>query len=509
MENRKIHSALISVYSKHGLEPILYLLQDLNVKLYSTGGTQAFIQGLGLEVESVEHVTSYPSILDGRVKTLHPKVFGGILAKREPEHLEQLKSFDIPEIDLVIVDLYPFEDTLAQTTDEKEIIEKIDIGGLSLIRAAAKNYKDMVVVPSRGDYHFLEHLLKEKSGSTDLEDRLRLAKRAFQITAQYDHAIHDYFSSLLGEEHSFRVVIDESTPLRYGENPHQKGTFYGNWTHIFDQLHGKQLSYNNLMDIDAAYQLICEFKNQPPTFAVIKHTNPCGVASRGSALEAWQAALAGDPVSAFGGIIACNGAVDVHTATSLNELFFEVLLAPSFTPEALELLKIKKNRILLRYNGDHRLSKTFRSFMGGVLAQDADLKTESSDDFTVATQRSPTPHEIADLIFAGICAKHIKSNAIALVKNGQLIGSGCGQTSRVDALQQAIEKTKRLGFDPAGSVMASDAFFPFPDCVEIAHKAGITAVVHPGGSIRDQESIDYCNAHDMAMVLSGTRHFRH
>jgi phosphoribosylaminoimidazolecarboxamide formyltransferase/IMP cyclohydrolase len=505
---KKIASALISVYYKDGLEPIIRELNKNGVKIYSTGGTQKFIEGLGVTVEAVENLTSYPSILDGRVKTLHPKVFGGILARREADHLSQLENYNIPEIDLVIVDLYPFEETVASTDDESTIIEKIDIGGISLIRAAAKNFKDVTVVASRKDYEWFLNVYTEKKGQTEESDRKELARRAFLESSHYDTAIYQYFNA--GKDApAFKHSILQSEVLRYGENPHQQGVFYGDFEKLFDKLNGKAISYNNLVDIDAAVSLMREFAGQKPTFAILKHTNACGLAQRDTLLQAWQDALACDNVSAFGGIFICNENLNLETAQEIDKLFYEVIIAPGFDADALALLKGKKNRILLTIKSWDAPAKTFRSLLNGVVEQDADLRTETADDFKTATTKTPTPSETEDLVFANICAKHLKSNTIAIVKNKQMIGMGCGQPSRVDALKQAINKAKAFNFDLKGAVMASDAFFPFPDCVEIADGEGIKAVVQPGGSIKDQDSIDYCNAHGMAMVMTGVRHFRH
>jgi len=506
---KKIQSALISVFYKDNLEPIIQELNRLGVTIYSTGGTQRFIENQGVAVKAVEDLTSYPSILGGRVKTLHPKVFGGILAKREESHLAQLTEFDIPEIDLVIVDLYPFEETVASTNDEDTIIEKIDIGGISLIRAAAKNYKDVVVVPSRNEYNTLVELLKSKDGYTDVEDRKALAGKAFAISSHYDTAIFNHFNKDL-EIPGFKKSIPQSMPLRYGENPHQPGTYYGDLDSLFEKLNGKPLSFNNLVDIDAAVNLMAEFKDDAPTFAVLKHTNPCGIATRPTILEAWKDALAGDPVSAFGGVLICNTEVDAATATEIHKLFFEVIIAPAFSEEAVAILTRKrKKRVLLKIKHFNVQPKTFKSILNGVVEHATDTKMETAEELNQATKKAPTVAEVQDLLFAAKCAKHLKSNTIALAKNGQLIGSGCGQTSRVDACRQAIAKAQAFGFDVAGSVMASDAFFPFPDCVEIADNAGITAVIQPGGSIRDKESIEYCDNHNMAMLMTGIRHFRH
>lgn len=508
MEEKKIRSALISVYSKEGLDPVIQALHRLGVQVYSTGGTQQYIESLGIPVHSVESLTGYPSILDGRVKTLHPMVFGGILARREPEHLEQLERYGIPEIDLVIVDLYPFEETVANTRNEDAIIEKIDIGGISLIRAAAKNFRDVVIVPSRKEYGFLQRLLEEKSGATSLEDRKELARRAFMVSSHYDTAIFNYFQEDQPVS-SFKYSIMGAEVLRYGENPHQPGVFYGDLEQVFEKLAGKALSYNNLVDVDAAVALMAEFKDDEPTFAILKHTNACGVATRPSLHEAWEAALAADPVSAFGGILICNHPVDTATAVAVDDIFYEVLIAPGFSPEAVEKLSRKKNRILLRIRHFDLAPKMFRSLLHGVIEQDSDLALEGPESWTQATQAGITESDQADLLFALKCVKHLKSNAIALAKNRQMIGMGCGQTSRVDALQQAIAKARRYGLDPAGAVLASDAFFPFSDSVAIAHEAGIRAIIQPGGSMRDQESIDYCNANGLAMVMTGVRHFKH
>jgi len=508
MNSKKIQTALLSVYHKEGLEEIIRELHRLGVTIYSTGGTQAYIEGLGVPVKTVEDLTSYPSILDGRVKTLHPKVFGGILARREPAHRSQLQQYDIPEIDLVIVDLYPFEETVASTDDEAAIIEKIDIGGISLIRAAAKNFKDVAVVPSKEEYGMLLGLLKEKQGFTGGEDRKELARRAFKVSSNYDVAIFNYFNEGAADL-SFKYSIHRSDILRYGENPHQNGVFFGDFDKLFVKLNGKAISYNNLVDIDAAVQIMREFKDGDPTFAILKHTNACGVATRPTLPEAWTAALACDNVSAFGGIFVCNRPVDLATAQEIDHLFYEVLIAPDFDAAALELLSKKKNRILLKIKDYFVRKRTFRSLLNGVVEQDADLKTETATGLKTATKAAPAEAEISDLLFANICVKHLKSNGIALVKNRQLTGMGCGQPSRVDSLKQAIAKAKAFGFDLRGAVMASDAFFPFPDCVEIAHGEGITAVIQPGGSIKDQESIDFCDANGMAMVMTGVRHFRH
>lgn len=505
---KRIQSALISVYHKDGLDPIVQALHQYGVTIYSTGGTQAYLEAQGIPVQAVEDLTTYPSILDGRVKTLHPKVFGGILARREPAHTAQLEQYDIPEIDLVIVDLYPFEKTVASTEDEATIIEKIDIGGISLIRAAAKNFQDVVIVPSMADYDFFQQILEEKQGFTDLSDRKELARRAFKVSSHYDTAIYSWFNKEANDP-ALKISIAEHQVLRYGENPHQQGFFHGNLEELLGKLGGKELSFNNLVDVDAALALMYDLKDQDPSFVVIKHTNACGVATRPTVLDAWKAALAADPVSAFGGILISNATIDLVTAQAIDELFYEVLLAPDFTPDALELLLKKKNRIVLQIKKWAQPGRLFKRLLNGVVEQDNDLSVQTLADLRWATQLQASPSETEDLLFANICVKHLKSNAIALVKNRQLIAMGCGQTSRIDALKAAIAKARAFGFDPAGAVMASDAFFPFPDCVEIAHEAGINVVIQPGGSVKDQDSIDYCNAHGMAMAMTGTRHFRH
>ena len=506
--SKKINAALISVYHKDGLDEILELLNDLNVRLISTGGTQSFIQSLGYECDSVEDITGYPSILGGRVKTLHPKVFGGILYRRDNENDRKLvKSYDIPSIDLVIVDLYPFEETLAQGATEEEIIEKIDIGGISLIRAAAKNFQDTIIVASKNQYQPLIRLLKEKKGDSDLDDRRWFAKEAFAVSSAYDTAIFNYFDR--EKTSALRLAIDGSRSLRYGENPHQKGIFYGDFEAYFEQLHGKEISYNNLLDIDAAVSLMADFDET--SVAILKHNNACGLSSRPTVKEAWQAALEADPVSAYGGIVIANRRVDKEAAELINEIFFEVIIAPAYNDDALDILKQKKNRIILRYKSETNASQSlsYRSALNGILAQEKDASVQSISDMKVVTRTEPTLAEMEDLVFANKIVKHTKSNAIVLAKNKQLIASGTGQTSRVDALKQAIEKAESFHFDLHGAVMASDAFFPFPDCVQIAHEAGITAVVQPGGSVRDNESIDYCNDHGVGMVVTGIRHFKH
>ena len=518
MDQRPIRSALISVYDKDGLEPLLELLGRHGVKLYSTGGTQTHLETLGYEVTSVESITGYPSILDGRVKTLHPAVFGGILARREPAHLGQLEAHDLPEIDMVVVDLYPFEDTLAGTDDEATIIEKIDIGGISLIRAAAKNYRDVAIVPSKVAYAPAVEMLTKGEGGLTLGDRRLLASYAFAESARYDAAISRYFDGLIASDVDevaaakpghFEVTAGPATTLRYGENPHQRASFFGDLDATFTQLHGKELSFNNLVDVESAHNLIAEFERAEPTAVVIKHTNACGVASRETLAQAWEAALAADPVSAFGGILAFNRPIDADTARLLDKLFFEVALAPGFDEEALGILKRKKDRRLLRINSFSRGMLSFRSMFGGVLEQEADLKMVTLDDLTVATTTEPTQAQLTDLLFANTCVKHLKSNTITLVRDRQLLAMGCGQTSRIDALKQAITKAEAFGFDLAGAVMASDAFFPFSDCVEVAAAAGVAAVIQPGGSIRDGDSVAAADAAGVAMVTTGIRHFKH
>lgn len=506
--SQKIQTALISVYHKDGLEEILQELNNLRVKFISTGGTREFIESLGYECEGVEEVSGYPSILGGRVKTLHPKIFGGILYRRENEaDKKQVKAYDIPSIDLVIVDLYPFEQTVAAGGSEEEIIEKIDIGGISLIRGAAKNHKNVLIVSSREQYKPLYDLLKEKQGETDEEDRRWFAKEAFKVSSGYDAAIFRYFD---GDANSaLRVSHDEGKQLRYGENPHQKGIFYGDFNNIFDQIHGKEISYNNLLDIDAAISLIADFDET--ALAILKHNNACGMACRPTVKEAWEAALAADPVSAFGGIVVTNRNVDKAAAEAINTIFFEVIIAPSYDKEALDILSQKKNRIILVLkSADNALQPMqYRSVLNGMLVQDRNVSLQRATDLQVVTDKAPSASETEDLLFANILVKHTKSNAIVLAKNKQLIASGTGQTSRVDALNQAIEKAGNFKFDLHGAVMASDAFFPFADCVEIAHEAGITAVIQPGGSIRDADSVDYCNQNGVSMVTTGVRHFKH
>ncbi len=506
-KEKQIGSALISVYHKDNLDEILTRLHQLGVSLISTGGTADFIESLNLPVQRVELLTGYPSILGGRVKTLHPKIFGGILARRENESdLESLKSWDIPEIDLVIVDLYPFEQTVASGASQPEIIEKIDIGGISLIRAAAKNFEDVLVVPSSGYYQKLISLLEEKKGITSLSDRYEFAAAAFAVSSGYDSAISNYMGG--GHPASFRQAAGPGNSLRYGENPHQKGLFYGDLNQIFEQIHGKEISYNNLLDIDAAVSLIDEFDDT--TFGILKHNNACGIASDSSLTEAWKKALAADPVSAFGGILITNRPVDGATAAEINPLFFEIIIAPAFDEQSLTILKQKKNRIILIRKPVKTASAVqFRSLLNGVLVQDRDLHKELPADLRMVTQVQPADQEIEDLLFANKLVKHTKSNAIVLVKNKQLLASGTGQTSRVDALKQAIDKARSFGFDLNGAVMASDAFFPFADSVGIAHQAGVHSVIQPGGSVRDQDTIDYCNSHGLSMVFTGIRHFKH
>lgn len=505
---KKISTALISVYHKDGLDTILELLNAGGVKFLSTGGTREFIRSLGYDCEAVEDLTGYPSIFGGRVKTLHPKVFGGILNRRSLEgDREEALRYEIPGIDLVIVDLYPFSETVASGASQADIIEKIDIGGISLIRAAAKNFDDVVIVPSKAQYPVLTDILKSQDASTTLAQRTALAAAAFAVSSGYDSAIYNYFTSLTGEKECLRLAVDGSKSLRYGENPHQKAKYFGDFDRLFTQLHGKEISYNNLLDIDAAVNLIDDFADT--TVAVIKHNNACGLASRPTVLEAWKDALAGDPVSAFGGIIIANRPVDASTAEEIDKIFFEVIIAPDFTPEALEILKHKKNRIILRRNIVEHPGITVRTALGGALVQEADSHAETPEELRTVTTLAPTAEQTDDLLFANRIVKHSKSNAIVLARGKQLLASGVGQTSRVDALRQAIAKAQAFGFDLKGAVMASDAFFPFADCVEIAHEAGIEAVIHPGGSIRDQESVDYCNSASMSMVMTGFRHFKH
>lgn len=504
---KKIQSALISVFDKDGLEPIVRELHKNKVTIYSTGGTETFIKELGIPVVAVEDITSYPSILGGRVKTLHPKIFGGILNRQDnPSDVEQMQEFEIPQIDLVIVDLYPFEKTVASGADESAIIEKIDIGGISLIRAAAKNFKDTVIVASVNEYDLFLSYLTQGNGATTLEQRKILATKAFHTSSHYDSAIFNYFNQ---DENVLKVSIADGQVLRYGENPHQKGTFFGNLDKMFDKLHGKELSYNNLLDVDSAVNLINEFNQEAPTFAILKHNNACGVAQRNTMKEAYLAALAGDPTSAFGGVLIANAKIDEETALEINQLFCEIVIAPSYDEKAIEILKEKKNRIILVQKQVELPAQQLRTCLNGVLVQDKDMITDSKENLKHITIEVPTEAQIKDLLFASKICKHTKSNTIVLAKGGQMCASGTGQTSRVDALKQAIEKAKSFDFDLNGAVMASDAFFPFPDCVEIAHKAGIKAVIQPGGSLKDQLTIDYCNENNIAMVTTGVRHFKH
>ena len=508
-QNKTISSALISVFSKDGLEPIVKKLNEQGVTIYSTGGTQKFINDLGINVVPVEDITDYPSILGGRVKTLHPKIFGGILNRQDnPSDVEEMNSFNIPQIDLVIVDLYPFEKTVASGASHQDIIEKIDIGGISLIRAAAKNFKDVLCVSSVDDYAELLDLISKDNGSISYEHRQRFAAKSFNISSHYDSAIFNYFNQNK-KEVVLKLSEQNGKTLRYGENPHQQGFFFGNFDEMFDKLHGKELSYNNLLDVDAAVNLMNEFLNEAPTFAILKHNNACGLAQRDTLHQAYVDALAGDPVSAFGGVLICNTEIDLKTAEEIHKLFCEVVIAPSFSVEALELLKGKKNRILLIQKLTELPKNSVRTCLNGYLVQDKDGITDSEEILETATTLSPTEKEIEDLLFASKLCKHTKSNTIVLAKNKQLCASGTGQTSRVDALNQAIHKANSFDFDLNGAVMASDAFFPFPDCVEIAQNAGITAVIQPGGSIKDQLSIDYCNENKVAMVFTKTRHFKH
>ncbi|WP_338356996.1 bifunctional phosphoribosylaminoimidazolecarboxamide formyltransferase/IMP cyclohydrolase [Yeosuana marina] len=510
MSNEKtIKSALISVFSKDGLEPIVKKLNEQGVTMYSTGGTQKFINDLGIGVIPVEDVTSYPSILGGRVKTLHPKVFGGILNRQNNDSdVAELAEFDIPQIDVVIVDLYPFEKTVASGASEQDIIEKIDIGGISLIRAAAKNYADVICVSSVDDYAEFLELISENNGSISEENRRRFAGKAFNVSSHYDTAIFNYFNKN-HDEAALKISETKGKVLRYGENPHQRGFFFGNFDDIFTKIHGKELSYNNLLDVDAAVNLMLEFKNDAPTFAILKHNNACGLAQRDTLHQAYLDALAGDPVSAFGGVLISNSEIDKATAEEIHGLFCEVVIAPSFSSQALDILKGKKNRILLILHDVEMPEMNVRSCLNGILLQDRNNITDTIEGLTYVTNSKPKQEELEDLIFASKICKHTKSNTIVLAKDKQLLASGTGQTSRVDALNQAIHKAQTFNFDLKGSVMASDAFFPFPDCVEIAKNAGISSVIQPGGSIKDQLSIDYCNENNVAMVLTGTRHFKH
>lgn len=508
-DTKKIASALISVFHKDGLGPIVQKLDEQGVTIYSTGGTQKFINDLGIDVVAVESITDYPSILGGRVKTLHPKVFGGILNRQDHEgDREEMGKYAIPQLDLVMVDLYPFEKTVASGASQQDIIEKIDIGGISLIRAAAKNFKDTLCISSMEDYGELLEMITQGNGATTLEQRKRFAAKSFQISSHYDTAIFNYFNQT-EDLPGLKISEHQSRTLRYGENPHQKGYFYGNFEEMFDKLHGKELSYNNLLDVDAAVNLMNEFQGEAPTFAILKHNNACGIAQRETMNQAYLDALAGDPVSAFGGILIANGTINAATAEAIHKLFCEVVIAPSFDADALEILKGKKNRILLIQKLFDLPEATLRSCLNGTLVQDRDNQTDRRENLSQATDNKPSESELEDLLFASKVCKHTKSNTIVLAKGRQLCASGTGQTSRVDALRQAIDKARSFDFDLDGAVMASDAFFPFPDCVEIADQAGIKAVIQPGGSIKDQLSIDYCNEHGVAMVFTGVRHFKH
>ncbi len=509
---KPIRTALVSVYHKDGLDYILKKLHADGVTLLSTGGTREFIESLGLPCKAVEDLTGYPSILGGRVKTLHPKVFGGILSRRDNEgDRRQTEQYEIPAIDLVIVDLYPFSETVASGASQEDIIEKIDIGGISLIRAAAKNFNDVVIVASKAQYPVLAGILDRQGANTTLAERTFLAREAFSVSSKYDSAIYNYFCDVQPEPAptGLRYTLDNRMSLRYGENPHQEGCFYGNFNELFTQLHGKEISYNNLLDIDAAVSLGAEFNGEEPTVAILKHNNACGLATRGTLTEAWKDALAGDPVSAFGGVIITNAAVDAHAAEEIGKIFFEVIIAPSYSEDALTILRQKKNRIILLQHAQVSTTKTIRTVLNGALVQERDLKQEVSEDLKLVAGDKLTEQMVADMLFANKIVKHSKSNAIVLARNGQLIASGVGQTSRVDALCHAIEKAKSFGFDLHGAVMASDAFFPFADCVEIAHAEGIDTVIQPGGSIRDTDSIDYCRNNGMTMVMTGFRHFKH
>jgi len=505
--SKTIKSALISVFHKDGLAPIVQKLNELNVTIYSTGGTEKFIKELGIDVVPVEDVTSYPSILGGRVKTLHPKVFGGILNRQDHEgDIAEMKEYNIPQLDLVIVDLYPFEKTVASGAPEQDIVEKIDIGGISLIRASAKNFKDTFTVSSMEQYDEFLEILSSNNGETSIEQRKKFAAKSFNISSHYDTAIFNYFNE---GEIVYKASETTSKILRYGENPHQKGYFFGDLDAMFNKLHGKELSYNNLLDVDAAVNLMNEFIGENPTFAVLKHNNACGFAQRNTIKQAYVDALAGDPVSAFGGVLISNTEIDAATAEEIHKLFCEVVIAPSYSNEALTILKGKKNRVILVQKTTELPSQNVRTALNGLLIQDKDSKTDTLEDLTYVTNTKPTETELKDLLFASKICKHTKSNTIVFTKNNQLLASGTGQTSRVDALRQAIDKATSFGFDLNGAVMASDAFFPFPDCVEIAGKAGITSVIQPGGSIKDKLSIDYCNENNLSMVMTGTRHFKH
>lgn len=504
---KKIKTALISVFYKNRLDEIVELLKQFDVKIFATGGTYDFIKPLDEKTETIENLTGYPSILGGRVKTLHPKVFGGILGRTALESdQKEMQQYEIPAFDLVIVDLYPFEETVKKISDSSQIIEKIDIGGISLIRAGAKNFNDVLIVPSSEYYNELIDLLKEKQGNTSLEDRQRFATYAFAVSSYYDSVIFNWFNKNLGKE-SLRLNFDKGNALRYGENPHQKGTFFGNLDDVFEKLHGKDLSYNNLLDLDAGLNLIREFDE--PTFAILKHNNACGLACRENIELAYADALAGDPVSAYGGVLICNRPITKKAAENINKLFFEIILAPDYEQDVLEILYSKKNRIVLKLKSFEFPSKQYKAVLNGILVQDRDLHTETDEDFKFVTNAKPSKAEIEDLIFANKVVKHTRSNAIVLAKNKQLVASGIGQTSRVDSLKQAIVKAHEFGFDLHGAVMASDAFFPFADSVETAFNAGIYAVIQPGGSVRDQDTIDFCNTHNISMIFTGIRHFKH
>ena len=508
-DTKKVASALISVFHKEGLAAIVHKLSELGVKMYSTGGTEKFIKELGLEVTPVEEVTDYPSILGGRVKTLHPKVFGGILNRQDSNSdVREMLEYDIPQLDIVIVDLYPFEQTVVSGASEQDIIEKIDIGGISLIRAAAKNFKDTICISSMEDYGEFLELLSEGNGLISMASRKKFAAKAFNVSSNYDTAIFNYFNSDLSIP-ALKISETNGKVLRYGENPHQKGFFFGDFDAMFDTLHGKELSYNNLLDVDAAVSLMAEFTGEAPTFAILKHNNACGLAQRPSVKQAYLDALAGDPISAFGGILISNTEIDAATSEEIHKLFCEVIIAPSYSEKALEILKGKRDRRILILKDVELPKTTVRTCLNGALVQDKDNVTDSLANLTHPTNNKPSSNELEDLMFASKICKHTKSNTIVLSKGMQLFASGTGQTSRVDALRHAIEKAKSFNFDLKGAVMASDAFFPFPDCVEIADKAGITAVIQPGGSIKDKLSIEYCNANEMAMVFTGTRHFKH
>jgi phosphoribosylaminoimidazolecarboxamide formyltransferase/IMP cyclohydrolase len=505
LKEKTIKNALISVYHKDGIDKIAKKLDKYGINIYSTGGTESYIKNLGININRVEDLTTYPSILNGRVKTLHPKVFGGILSRRDlASDQSELEKYDIPEFDLIIVDLYPFEETIKSTNNETEIIEKIDIGGISLIRAAAKNYKDVLVISEMKQYSSLLEILSAKNSSS-LDQRKEFAIRAFNISSNYDTAIFNFFNR--ENDDVLKQSFLNSKKLRYGENPHQKGIFYGKMDDMFEQKNGKEISYNNLLDIDAAVHLINEFNE--PTFIVLKHNNPCGVASRSKLIDAWKDALAGDPISAFGGVLATNRKVDSETASEINKLFFEIIIAPEFSDDALMILSQKKNRIILVQKETHLPETQIRTVLNGVLYQDKDLENDTKNEMKIVTNIAPSETQILDLEFASKVCKHTKSNTIVFAKNKQLLSSGVGQTSRVDALKQAVEKSKKFGFDLNNAVMASDAFFPFPDCVELANEAGIKAVIQPGGSIKDELSINYCDQHNMSMVMTGTRHFKH